>query len=130
MYIALFKRKLQRRNEVRDARTWKVGDSASPAVLIRTRRLISRCPVFRIWRERNQELWQGLRLESVASEASEWGYGHNVDSILSRSFGRKSQVRGHPARLGIRRHRNLLQSYACRCAQLHRGGKKSCCNVV
>ena len=53
----------------------------------------------RIWEERNQELWPGLRLESVASEASEWGYGHNVDSILSRSFGRKSQVRGHPARL-------------------------------
>ncbi len=93
------KRRLQRRNAVREARAWKAGDSASPAVLIRTRRLISPCPVFRIWQERNQELWPGLCLECVASEAAEWGYGRSVDSILSKSFGRKSQVRGHPARL-------------------------------
>src|SRR5437870_12553428 len=96
---SIMKRRLQRRNAGRDARAWKAGDSASPAVLIWTSRFLSRCPVLRIWRERNQELWPGPRLGSIASESSEWGYGHYVDSILSRSFGRKSQVRGHPARL-------------------------------
>jgi hypothetical protein len=54
--------------------------------------------VFRIWGKRNQELWLDLRLESVVSEAEEWEYGRSVDSILPRSFGRKSQVRGDPAR--------------------------------
>ena len=93
------KRQLQGGNAARDAQIWKVGDSASPAVLIRTRTLISRVAVFRIWQERNQELWPGLRLESVASEVVGREYGRGVDSILSRSFGRKSQVRGYPAQL-------------------------------
>jgi len=54
---------------------------------------------FRIWPGKDLRLWTGLHLESVASEVGEWEYGRSVDSTWPRSFGRKSQVPGHPARL-------------------------------
>ncbi len=50
---------------------------------------------FRIWRERNQELWPDLRPECVASEVVERECDRSADSTWPRSFDRKSQVPGH-----------------------------------